>query len=618
VIASKIDTSKISDPEYINDFNESLKPVVKKFLSESKGSMDEYIVFNHNLTDKIYENLYVLENDDYVEKNLLTLEQFNENDSTMSWYFEPLNSKIAVWSDPYVDKNLNVSMITYSKPVFVNDKVVCVVGIDIKFEDFKNSILETKLYDSGYSFLLNSKYDFLVHSQYTNKDNLKTIDDGIYSDIAKKMSSYNDGIYESNIGNKDTIFSYSKLINGTILVNVVSNNEIMGSLYKSLRVVAFIIIFGAVISILVAWYLGNRISKPITEIVRLINKTSDFDLAYDKSFQQLQKVKGEVGEIAKATINMRTTLRGIVNYVGEFSLEILKFSKDVARSTSCASSNIEELSKAVSEISTGSSNQAAQATTCTSQLIDLSSEIDTIVSSSDLIKKYVKIVDNIKDEGNNSLISLKQKFNENIDISNKVKTNADALAEKSTSIGHIIETIESIAEQTNLLALNAAIEAARAGDVGKGFAVVAEEVKKLAEETANATKEITLIVSELKAEIFETKNNVDLVEGIVNNANIKLFDTEKVFDTISDAVKKNLKETDLLAGNIKNMSQNKNDVFESIQEISAIAEESAAEIEEMSASMDLQTTSLLNIDNLAKKTEDIAEGLQLLIERFKL
>ena len=130
-----------------------------------------------------------------------------------------------------------------------------------------------------------------MHSKYTDKDNLKTIDNGIYSDIAKNMSSYNDGIYESNFDNKDTILSYSKLINGTILVNVVPNNEIMSPLYKSLKIVAFTIIFGAVISILAAWYLGNRISKPITEIVRLINKTADFDLAYDESFEPLQKVK---------------------------------------------------------------------------------------------------------------------------------------------------------------------------------------------------------------------------------------------------------------------------------------------------------------------------------------
>ncbi len=618
IVASKVDMSKISNPNYLNDFNESLKPVVKKFLIESKGSMDEYLVFDPALNNKVYENMYILDNGNYKEESLLSLDEFNETDPAMSWYYGPLKSKSGIWSDPYVDQNLKVNMVTYSKPIFVDGKFIGIVGTDIDFEDFKKSILESKLYDSGYSFLLNSDYNFLVHSKYTDKDNLKNIDGGIYSNIVNNISSSTEGICESSFDNKAAIISYSKLINGTVLVNVVPKSEIMSSLYKSLSIVAFVIIFGVIIAILAAWYLGDKISKPISQIVRLINKTSEFDLVYDESFEPLLKIKGEVGEIANATFNMRATLGTIVKFLCDFSLELLKFSQGVAQSTSDASLNIEELSKTVAEISTGSSNQAMQATACTAQLMDLSNEIDAIVSSSELIKKYVGIVNDINTDGNNSLMSLQQKFNANIDISNKVKANADALAEKSTSVGRILETIESIAKQTNLLALNAAIEAARAGDVGKGFAVVAEEVRKLAEETADATKEITLIINEIKSEIFSTKNNVDLVEDIVNNANIKLLDTEKVFNTISDAVKKNLKEADLLADSIRNMSHHKNNVFESIQEISAIAEESAAEIEEMSAAMDMQTTSILNIADSAKKSEDIAEGLGLLIKKFKL
>ena len=618
VVASQIDMSKISDSNYINGFNESLKPVVKKFVSENKAAMDEYIVFNPKLVGELYQDLYVLDGGEYKEESPLTVDQFNETDPTMSWYYGPANAKVGVWSDPYVDQNLNVNMITYSKPVFVNDKLIAIVGTDINFESFKENILSTKLYDSGYSFLLNSNYNFLVHSKYTEKDNLKTIENGNFSDIAKNMSASDQGIFENIFDEKDTFISYSKLINGTILVNAVPKSEIMTPLYNTLKIIVLVIILGTFASILVAWYLGNKISSPITKIVKLINRTSKFDLTYDESFEPLLKINDEVGEIAKATLNMRLGLRTIVTHLEEFSLEVLGISHDIAESTSDASTNVEELSKTVAEISAGSSEQAVQASTGATELVNLSTEIDTIVNNSELIKKYVGIVNDINDDGNKSLILLQQKFDANIDISNKVKKNADALAEKSSSVSHIIETIESIAQQTNLLALNAAIEAARAGDVGKGFAVVAEEVKKLAEETASSTKEISLIISQIKSEIYSTKNNVDLVDGIVYDANGKLLETKKVFDTISDAVSKNLEKTELLTINIKNMSKNKNDVFDVIQGISAIAEESAAQIQEISASMDMQTVAHLNIATSAKKSEDIAEGLRMLIANFKL
>ena len=280
--------------------------------------------------------------------------------------------------------------------------------------------------------------------------------------------------------------------------------------------------------------------------------------------------------------------------------------------------SIEELSKTVTEISAGSSSQAVQASEGAKKLFDLSSEIDVIVDNSKLIKKYVGIVKNINEEGNKALSILQQKFDANVNISMKVKQNTNSLAEKSTSVVRIVETIKEIAEQTNLLALNAAIEAARAGEIGKGFAVVADEVRKLAEETSTATEEITSIINEIKEEIYITKSNVDLVEGVVNEANDKLIVTEKVFDTISDAVNKNLDETETLTQNIEKMSENKNMVIGIIEGISAIAEEAAAETEEMSAAMDCQTSNVSNIVSSAKRSEEIAEGLRTIITKFKL
>ena len=102
-----------------------------------------------------------------------------------------------------------------------------------------------------------------------------------------------------------------------------------------------------------------------------------------------------------------------------------------------------------------------------------------------------------------------------------------ALGEKSKEIGNIVDTINQISEQTNLLALNAAIEAARAGEAGRGFAVVADEVRKLAEESGNATQQISNLIKSIRDEI----------DGAVKSMSENTAQVEEGSKGVSEAVK---------------------------------------------------------------------------------
>lgn len=161
------------------------------------------------------------------------------------------------------------------------------------------------------------------------------------------------------------------------------------------------------------------------------------------------------------------------------------------------------------------------------------------------------------------------------------------LTQSVVSISGFMSSITSIADQTNLLALNAAIEAARAGDAGRGFAVVAEEVRKLAEESGNAAKEVSKLIHELgersDTSLAATKDMAQTLSELFTGA-------ESVDHELHDV---------LAATNHLN---------ESIQNVAAVSEEQAASAEEMTASIQSVTSSIGEIVDVQKEIGRAAHG----------
>lgn len=211
---------------------------------------------------------------------------------------------------------------------------------------------------------------------------------------------------------------------------------------------------------------------------------------------------------------------------------------------------------------------------------------------------------------------------EKFDIASKstniVSENVNSLMGETASIGNILNTIMDISEQTNLLALNAAIEAARAGETGRGFAVVAEEIRKLSEETTDATKSIEDILSSIQFEVKTTKKNMDISEQSVEDVNKTIGQSMAAFKEIFSSIQSSIEAIEELGGSLDMVNDNKEEVILAIQSISSVTEETAASTEELSASMEEQAATVEtisnNIDNLAKTIGELNE----LVNRFKI
>ena len=192
------------------------------------------------------------------------------------------------------------------------------------------------------------------------------------------------------------------------------------------------------------------------------------------------------------------------------------------------------------------------------------------------------------------------------------------LAEKSDQIGAFVKTITQIAEQTNLLALNAAIEAARAGEQGRGFAVVAEEVRKLAEGSQGAAREIAALVGSIQSETGAVVKVVqDGARRTIDGAAV-VEQTRAAFISIGEAVDDMTSRVEHIAAAAQQITASATAMQSSIVAAVTVAEESSATSEQVSASTEQTSASTQQLAATANEMADSAEALRGLVRRFRI
>lgn len=219
-------------------------------------------------------------------------------------------------------------------------------------------------------------------------------------------------------------------------------------------------------------------------------------------------------------------------------------------------------------------------------------------------------------EGGNSVekaVNQMTKIEQTVNHSAQIVTK---LGERSKEIGQIVDTISGIAGQTNLLALNAAIEAARAGEQGRGFAVVAEEVRKLAEQSQGAAKEISKLISEIQGDtdraviaMGEGTREVEIGTEVVTAAGHAFGEIAVLVTEVSNQVKEN-------SAAIQQMASGSQQIVSSVQEIGVLSKNAAREAQTVSAATEEQSAPVEEIASSSQSLAKMAQDLQKAVSKF--
>lgn len=375
----------------------------------------------------------------------------------------------------------------------------------------------------------------------------------------------------------------------------------------------FTLVKGIFWSGVLAFVASRVITKPLEELENVATLAAKGDLSQSIN---VSKSDDEIRALGLAFEAMLKNLRNMVYNIEEHFEHANKTVVHIKDASKQAAQHSQLISASTNDISKGAES-SAEAIQQTSESIEdatrLAEEVQEKANQSkEMSHGMLETLTSSKESVNNLVTGIQSLAAEQ----EASLEDVDQLKQNALQVESIVTMVGDIAEQTNLLALNASIEAARAGEHGQGFAVVAEEVRLLADQSAQAVHRISRLITAIQSDVNRVvakindnvkQANKEAGSGVTTNSSI-----EQMAGSVTEVVT----AVESISALVNEQLQFIKETVRQSQEVAAIAEETSAAAEEVNASVEEQTSTAMEVDHLAQELEEQAQNLNKQIQQF--
>jgi methyl-accepting chemotaxis protein len=532
---------------------------------------------NKSAVSMYNDNLMPINQLKTVKENLLTIRGYNlllvyeENDSKISGYINEINR--------LVDED-NRLLAEYEK-TNMSDK-------------------EKELYPQFKKYLLEyrEKRAVLVKASEAHNHEAEIEALAQVSDARTKMEEVLDKLVEINI-------NLAKEANE-------NNNEVFA---ESNKIMIAIVIGGILLAIAIGYIVSKMISKNLKKVMFFADAIGKGDLTQEVSMSS----KDEIGMLAKALNMSAANIRVLISQINSSTGEISASSEELSATIEEITSKMMTINESTKQISKGTEEVSSVSEEVSASAEEVNSIVGTLSErAAEASKSFTEI--------EKRAVEVRGKAAKAIETGTQKYAEAQEQINKAIEEGKVVQEVKvmsdmigSIAAQTNLLALNAAIEAARAGESGRGFAVVAEEVRKLAEQSSHTVSQIQSVVNQvIKAFDNLSQGGQDVLEFLKTDVEPTyrlLANTGESYQKDSQFVNKMARE---ILDAAKSISESVGQVGTALETVSATAQETAAGSSEILNGVDETTLAIEEVAKAAQSQAELAEKLNLMVQKFKV
>lgn len=613
-----------TDSAYVASYTESLRDDFVTFAEHTDGAICAYIRYNPDFTDPT-SGIFLTRPDTQSEFTSSTPTDFSIYDKDdvahVGWYYIPVENKAPIWMDPYLNENVNIYMVSYVVPLYVDGVSVGIIGMDIDFGQMTDYTDSVKVFDTGYSFIVDKNDIIQHHVSIPTGTDLREYEGGSLAFVGDFMEddANQSTMIEYTMDGESRYLTFSKLDTGMKLAMTVPTEEVKAHA-KSVAIQTIgAMSLGVIISIILGILIGSSISGPIKKITDIVKQTAALNFKKTPEGSRLVERKDETGSMARAVGEMRGVLRNLVADMEQIRDHML--------------GNMEELDNVMKENNAVSEDNSATTQELAAGMEETTASANMIVSNIGTIQDNVTGIRNLSQNGQEESREVRDRArklrdttvtssNRTMEMYESMRKRTDEAIEQSkvvAKINELTENIRNISSQTNLLALNANIEAARAGEAGRGFAVVATEIGTLASQTFQTVDGINQIVEEVNAAVNNMTDCIRVIMEFLDKTVVTDYNSfkevgEKYEDdatVFADSMGRIYEEISELSEKIDNIAQAIDSVSDTINQstegINLIAEKSG----------DAVAKTAEGYDRLQENREGL-QHLKEMIDKFEL